>query len=290
MTALDPEMAEALAINAGLQPPGDRDRLPWDQQRQIFEATRRYWNDAPLDVAEVRNDRLFGGMAVRRYSCGAQGAPKMVYLHGGGWTLGSLDSHDNVSRSLCHHGGLDVVSLDYPLAPETTCNEMVGSIAQAVREIAHDNAAPIALTGDSAGAHLAILAAGELSGNAPKVLFGLVSIYGALSQADLPSMRTFGDGRYGLSAARMALYWQALGVSADPAAVDAPLPPALVIAAECDVLRDASLHFADARSARGDTVELVVEPGMAHAFMGYGRHVSRVAKVSEQIGAFLRSL
>ena len=292
MTSLAPEMAEALRINADLQPPGERDALPWPEQRRIFEATRRYWNTPPLDVGPVTEGILDCGVACRRYGQQGADAPLVIYLHGGGWVVGSLDSHDCVARALCLHGRLQVVSLDYPLAPETAFADMISSVIAAVREIA--TTAPtrrIALVGDSAGAHLAVHAAALLRGEMGERLAGLVSLYGVLARSlETASARAFGDGRFGLSAARMALYWQTLGAEADPLALAAPLPPALIIAADCDILRDASKLFVDQRSARGEATEMRIESGMGHAFMGYGKVVSRVAGTAEEVGAYLRGL
>ena len=294
-TRLDPEMAEALRLNAGLQPFGDRDAMPLAEQRRIFSETRRFWNEPPLSVGGMTESKLQTGIAYRRYTpAGSEPGPLLVYLHGGGWVVGTLDTHDCVARALCRHASFEVCSLDYPLAPETRFEQIVDTIVRSVAELAtSEPGRQIALCGDSAGAHLAVFAAARLMSVISDRIVGLVSLYGVLARRnDLPSFAAFGDGIYGLSSKRMELYWSHLNADAlaDPLALDAPLPPTLVIAAELDVLRDSSYLFAAGLAGRGVTVICETETGMAHAFMGYGRTIRRVAHRAERVGAFLHQL
>lgn len=294
-TRLDAEMAEALRLNAGLQPPGDRDTMPLADQRRIFSETRRFWNEPPLPVGRVTEGTLQTGIGYRRYIPeGAETGQLLVYLHGGGWVVGTLDTHDCIARNLCRHAGFEVCSLDYPLAPETPFEQIVDVIVRSVTELATlEPGRQIAFCGDSAGAHLAVFAASQLVPTLGERLVGLVSIYGVLARRDdLPSFAAFGDGRYGLSKQRMRLYWSLLDADpmADPLSLDGPLPPTLVIAAELDVLRDSSYLFAAGLAGRGVTVICETETGMTHAFMGYGRTIGRVAHCAERVGAFLRKL
>lgn len=292
---LDPEMAEALRLNAGLQPPGDRDAMPLAEQRKVFSETRRFWNEPPLPVGRVSESMLRTGVAYRRYvPADAEPGPLLVYLHGGGWVVGTLDTHDCVARALCRHAALEVCSLDYPLAPETPFEQIVDAITRSVSELAQlEPVQRIALCGDSAGAHLAVFAAARLAGLLGDRLVGLASLYGVLARRDdLPSFAAFGDGRYGLSTQRMRLYWSLLNADgrADPLSLDGPLPPTLVVAAELDVLRDSSHLFAAGLVRRGVSTVCETQAGMAHAFMGYGRTIGRVAQCAGRVGAFLRQL
>ncbi|MAZ14803.1 MAG: hypothetical protein CL535_00490 [Ahrensia sp.] len=292
---LDPEMAEALRLNAGLQPPGDRDAMPMAEQRRIFSETRVFWNESPLPVGGLAEGRLRTSIAYRRYlPKHAEPGPLLVYLHGGGWVVGTLDTHDCVARNLCRHAGFEVCSLDYPLAPETFFEQIVDAIVRSVADLAMiEPGRRIALCGDSAGAHLAVFAAARLMPELGERLLGLVSVYGVLARRDdLPSFAAFGDGRYGLSSERMRLYWSHLSADseADPLSLDSELPPTLVVAAELDLLRDSSYLFAAGLVCRGVLTVCETQTGMAHAFMGYGRTIGRVAQCARRVGTFLRQL
>lgn len=294
-TRLDPEMGEALRLNAALQPPGERDAMPLAEQRRIFSETRRFWNEPPLSVGGMTESKLQTGIAYRRYTPpDMEPGPLLVYLHGGGWIVGTLDTHDCVARALCRHASIEVCSLDYPLAPETRLEQIVDTIVRSVAELASSEPGrQIALCGDSAGAHLAVFAAARLMRVIGDRLVGLVSLYGVLARRnDLPSFAAFGDGIYGLSSKRMELYWSHLNAdaSADPLALDATLPPTLVVAAELDVLRDSSYLFAAGLAGRGVTVICETETGMTHAFMGYGRTIARVKICAGRVGTFLRQI
>ncbi|MAM76808.1 MAG: hypothetical protein CMO29_23725 [Tistrella sp.] len=287
------EMAEALAINMKLQPAGDRDRLPVSAQRQIFEETRRYWNEQAIPLESVRELTLpsrHGAIACRAYSDGkGKERPLVAYLHGGGWVVGSLDSHDCLARALCAYGGADIVSIDYPLAPEADLQRMVETIVEIVTALAAEGR-PIVLAGDSAGGHLAVHAAVRLKGRV--TLKGIVSIYGVMAaDLSLPSVGAYGDGRYGLNNDRMEHYLRLLGTdrdSADPLHLECGgLPPVMLLAAECDILRDGSYLFAAKLAGEGVFTLSQTAPGMGHAYMGYGRVIGEVEKSAREIGRFI---
>lgn len=302
---LHPQMAAAIAKNAALQPQGvDRDSLPIARVREIFETTRRSWNGGEPRVSDVA-DRMFatrhGEVACRIYRQeGNAGLPLLVYLHGGGWVLGSLDSHDCVARTFCRHSGADVVSIDYALAPEHGPFVAIAQIVDIVTAL-DDREAPdgIVLCGDSAGAHLAVLAALEMPEAYRQRVRGVASFYGVLSRSfDDASGREFGNGAHGLTRERMAFYWsQLIGAhdgnprDLDPLDRDlSVLPPAMIVAAECDVLRDGSKRFAQRLRALGKPVNITTAPGMAHAYLGYAKLIDQAAASAIELGAFCRSL
>lgn len=302
---LHPQMAAAIAKNAALQPKGvDRDKLPIDRVREIFETTRRFWNEDAPQVSGVA-DRMFatrhGEVACRFYrQDGNDGLPLLVYLHGGGWVLGSLDSHDCVARTFCRYAGADVVSIDYALAPEHGPFVAIAQIVDIVAAL-DDHEAPrgIVLCGDSAGAYLAVLAALNMPEAYRERVRGVASFYGVLSRSlDDTSGREFGDGDYGLTRERMAFYWAQL-ISAhdgDPLDLDPlerdllALPPAMIVAAECDVLREGSHRFAQRLRSLGKPVAITTVPGMAHAYLGYAKWIDQAAASATDLGMFCRSL
>lgn len=301
--ALDPQMAEALAQNAALQPKGvDRDALPIAEVRRIFEETRRFWNENSEPVAQVwqcRFETSRGPVAGRRYANGGDNnLPLVIYLHGGGWVLGSLESHDCVARVLCRHSGADVLSLDYALAPEHSHTGVIAQILEVASALETGDAGMV-LCGDSAGGHLAVLAAAMAPPGVRQRLRGVASFYGVLS-ADMntASFAQFGDGAYGLGKARMAFYWQQLrsryrGAAGgeDPCRCDvSAFPPAWLVAAEFDVLCDATFQFAGHLRAHGRQVQVTAARGMGHAYLGYARLVGQAHRSASDFGDFLRSL
>lgn len=299
---LHPQMARALAQNAAVQVGGvDRDSLSIGQMRTVFEQARTYWNTPAIPVGPVRDFAAatrHGPVGCRRYSGpNGQAHPLVIYLHGGGWVLGSLDSHDCVARLLANRTGANVLSVDYALAPENGPNVAIAQILDLIAGFDDaEMARGVVLAGDSAGAHLAVLTALTAKGSARQRLRGVMSFYGVLGASlDLPSCIEFGGGAYGLSRARMRFYWdQVTSAHAGPAhQLDLSalrltgLPPTLVVAAECDLLRDQSLAFASRLRDGGGLVRSLVAAGMGHAFLGYAKLVDQAAATADQAGAFL---
>lgn len=302
---LHPQMADALARNAALQPPGQsRDSLPVAEIRRIFEEARAVFNQpqVPVQSVEERTIRTrHGDIRCNLYRPEGGGAdlPLIVYAHGGGWMLGSVDSHDGLTRLLCRESGAAVLSVDYPRAPETPPLTMVEVLCDVAAAAVEDAPGGIVLAGDSAGAHLAVLTALALPPATRSSLKGVISFYGVLSRRlDLPSFATYRDEAYGLSTERMGFYWAQLLThhDGDPDRVDpalqdlSGLPPLLLVAAECDVLRDTTTLFAERAAAAGVPVTATTKTGMAHAFLAYGGIVEEAARTAAEAGAFLRRL
>jgi len=209
--------------------------------------------------------------------------PVLVYFHGGGWVIGSVDTHDGTVRSVAEGSGATVVSVDYRLAPEHPFPAAIDDCLAAVRWVV-DNAADLgvdparlALGGDSAGGNLAAIAAHELlAAGGPDVRFQLL-IYpvtdGTMSH---PSVDENADG-YFLTKATMAWFWQqyvgdgdATGPRVSPLhAADEVLaasPPALVITAQYDPLRDEGEAYAARLAAAGVDVTATRYDGVIHGF------------------------
>ena len=168
------------------------------------------WNANPPAVAAVDNFTFpgpGGPVAVRLYDPGvAKPAPCLVFLHGGGWVIGSLDSYDDVCRRIALAGRVMVASIDYRLAPEhkfpaglEDCIAAARWLAAAGEDLGIDGRR-LAIGGDSAGANLSLATLVALRDTGGPSLRGGLLIYGAYgSERDTPSHRAFGDGRYALS-------------------------------------------------------------------------------------------
>ena len=244
-----------------------------------------------------------GPMGVRIYRPRDPLRAALVYFHGGGWVLGSLESADASCRAIANRSRCVVISIDYRLAPETKFPGAVEDAYAAVRWVA-DNAAElridperIAVGGASAGGNLAAAAAllaRERGG--PKIAFQLLTVPVAELSSRAESHREFAEG-YGLSAADMT--WFGLHYVRTPADADDPrasvvradlhdLPPAFVITAECDPLRDDGEAYAEKLRELGTAARYKRYPGMFHGFMSFPNVLPEAAEAFEDAGKALR--
>ncbi|WP_052710436.1 alpha/beta hydrolase [Azospirillum thiophilum] len=296
---LDPGVAElgALAARAGLAP-ADPLRQPLAEARDAAERYHAFLN-GPALPAEVREVEAVGPAGslrlrlIRPVDGGAGGGdaplPVLIYFHGGGFAVNSIDTHDRLLRLLARHGGVAVCAVGYSLAPERRYPHQRGEALAALRWVVRHGAdhgldpERIAVGGDSAGANLALgLALDARSEAGPPLSFGML-LYGMFAHDfDTESHRLFGGGDYGLTTGRMRWYWrQYLGRDAmtrDPGA--APLladlrglPPLHVAAAGLDCLRDDSLRLARRLEEANVPHRLVLHDALPHSFAGMTRHV-----------------
>jgi acetyl esterase/lipase len=223
-----------------------------------------------------------GELPVRLYRpSGAPRLPALLYFFGGGWVLGTIDTADGVSRSLANASGAVIVVVGYRLAPEHRFPAAIDDCAAALRWVAEHasqigvDPARIAVGGDSAGGNLAASLALRAREDGP-ALVGQLLVYPNTDQsADDESMRE-ADDRFLFNRHSVAWYrdhyladpGDAANPLASPLRADslAGLPPALVITAEYDPLRDQGEAYARRLADEGVPVELSRYDGMAHGF------------------------
>lgn len=295
---LDPAARAVLDIlNAPGVPP--LNELPVPDARAGYDQLSGL-SGSPGPVARVQ-DISAGGVPVRVYwPEGAGPHPVLVWIHGGGWVLGSVDGYDPVARDLCASAGCLVISVGYRLAPEhpfPAAVEDVGRVATWVTEEVQSlggDPARIAVAGDSAGGNLAAVLANQRPGT-----FRLqVLIYPA---TDLtmghPSVTENGDG-YLLTKDAMTWFTGHYLAGADPLqpsvsplyadeTVLAAAPPALIITGEFDPLRDEGEAYADRLRAAGVPVEHRRFPGMIHAFFAMRGMIPAAGEALEIVAAAL---
>ncbi|MFI6319053.1 alpha/beta hydrolase [Nonomuraea sp. NPDC050556] len=251
-------------------------------------------------------DRTAGDIPIRVYWPVEQGPlPVVVYFHGGGFTLCDLDTHDGVCRDLCRGAEAIVISVDYRLAPEHPYPAGPDD-AYAATIWAHEHAAELggdpsrlAVAGDSAGGNLAAvtaLRARDLGG--PPIGFQLL-IYPATDAAmDTPSHKENAEG-YFLTAAHMRWYWDQYQPSPERRAepYSSPLhadlrglPPALVLTAEYDPLRDEGEAYAVRLAEAGVPVRSVRYDGMFHGFWGMGAFLPAAQEAMDRATEGLRDI
>jgi acetyl esterase len=228
---------------------------------------------APDEVGAGRSIREVadidaGGVPARLYKDETEHGV-LVYAHGGGWVMGDLDTHDGMCRELAAVTGWTVISVGYRLAPESPYPAACDDLDRAV-QWAQAHTKKTAVGGDSAGGLLAVTAA-KRARDAGQPVVAQVLICPVLDPAmDYPDLDD-----YGLHREEMAFFWDAFAPSGiDRSAADldplrSPLegmPPALVITAELDVLRDEGERYAARLGAAGTRAVCTRYQGMVHNF------------------------
>jgi acetyl esterase len=221
--------------------------------------------------------------------------PALLYLHGGGWVAGSVDTHDGVCAALAAEANAVVASVQYRRAPESPCpapNDDAFAALQWLCESAQDldiDAARIGVAGDSAGAHLAIGAAIEARDRGgPRVALQLLFYPVVAPDFETASYREHANGT--LTRADMMEYWDHYlpqGVAtADPRALPLQgslrgLPSAHVIVAGLDPLHDEGVTLAKRLRDDGVEASLVDEPSLVHGFLRASPFVRRARDVRQ---------
>lgn len=238
------------------------------------------------DVQELTIPGLSGGtMRCRHYRApDAQSLPVLVvYLHGGGFVLGDLDTHDDACRRLCLASGLQILSIDYRLAPEhpfpAAFDDAMAALRWAQRHAPDFGVHPlaVAVAGDSAGGTLAaaIAQAAHVEGAPP--LAQLLLYCGFDRGPTLASHRHFGQGYFLSTADRDWFYCYYLdgdeSLALDPRVSPArfcspgPLSPAVVVTCGFDMLRDEGMAYVKHRQHMGDEVVHLHQGSLGHAFL-----------------------
>ena len=288
---VDPQMQAVIerAAKSGLPPYCS---VSAAEARRLYKETRAALAPGAPEVAEVRDlagSGPAGPIALRLYrAAGTEtdaALPVLVYFHGGGWTIGDLDTHDIVCRTLANKARCAVVAVDYRMGPEHKFPAAVEDCVAATRWVAEQGAAlgvdsaRIAVGGDSAGGNLAAVVALTLrdAGGPPLAFQALV--YPATDQRmDTASHMSFAEG-YLLTRKNMLWFRDNYLLPADyddwrasplRATEFAHLPPAHIITAGYDPLRDEGRAYSDRLVAAGVPVLYECFEGMAHGFLTMG--------------------
>jgi acetyl esterase len=305
---LDPQAQALLDLMVAKGVPPTHTLTP-AEARRFYRERRAITQPDPPPVAEVRDlvaEGPGGGLALRLYrpEAIATPAPALLYLHGGGWTIGDLETHDVVCRTLAAQARVAVVAVDYRLGPEhrfpAAVDDSIAAIEWLHREAAALAIDPdrLAIGGDSAGGNLAAVVALALrDAGSPVRLRHQLLIYPATDmRAVAPSHRANGEG-YLLTRDSIAYYrdhYLEPGQYADWRASPllhpdlSALPPALVLTAGFDPLRDEGRQYADALSAAATPAQYVCFERQIHGFITMGRAIDEANIALELCAAALR--
>lgn len=309
---LDPEISQMLERARGSVGRGVGD-LPLEEGRAAYR--QRYLaRGLPHLSAVSTSDHSIsverGIIAVRLYRAphGRKARPAVIYFHGGGFVLGDTEAYDNQSRQLAFQSGVDVLFVDYRLAPESPFPAALEDSIAALdwlrcnADVLDIDPECIALMGDSAGGNLAINAA-LASARAGRPVAQALLLYPVtdfrpftVGGVDYPSVAAYGEGFF-LDTTLMRFFSElylprpedALNPLASPLLSDDLhlLPPNVVITAGHDPLRDQGYAFHLAARAAGSASDYICHEGMIHNFLGQGGISAGAARVFGEVAAAL---
>lgn len=282
--------------------------LPPEAARRAYEAAAEILEPPRATLARVEDLAVpvAPGVALpaRLYAPSAERLPVLLYLHGGGFVIGGIETHDSLCRQLARRSGAAVLSLAYRLAPEHRFPTAVEDSFAALRWLAAEGAAQLGLDatrlavgGDSAGGTLAAVCALMARDAQVPLALQLLITPGTTAHADTASHRLFANG-FLLDADAIAWFfdhyidrrhrhdWRFAPLNAPD--VDG-VAPACVLLAECDPLVDEGLAYADRLRAAGVPVTLELYRGLTHDFIKMGRALKEAGHAQDVAAAALRA-
>ena len=309
--ALDPQAKAVIELVIKSGRPAYHTLSPKDA-RQLFRDTRPASTPTPPEIGTVKNlsaNGQAGPIPLRVYRpvgvADDVQLPGLVYFHGGGWVIGDLDTHDVQCRQLTAEARITVISVDYRLAPEHKFPAAVDDALVATRCVARHgpelgvDTRRLAVGGDSAGGNLAAVVAllARDSTEGPAIAFQVLVYPVTDVGTESRSYQDFADGHL---LTRDSMRWftnhylrspeDAEGWRASPlrARSLAGLPPALVITAGHDPLRDEGAAYAARLTEAGVRVDYVCYGGMIHGFLPMGRLIDTGNRALSHVAATLR--
>ena len=262
---------------------GDTSTMTIAGQRTAYDAMCRDFHQGRPAGITVK-DRPLAALPARHYCCAQADdadrfAARILYIHGGGFVVGNLDSHDDVCAEICARSGIDVIVIAYRLAPEHRHPAMFDDCVAATRALLDEDGGPLILCGDSAGGNLAAATAHALRHDTAvsKRIIGQILIYPSLgpdtatgsfvAHANAP-MLTRADVQYYLN---VRLDGPLSGSDPTLQPLDdtdfSGLPPTVVVTAECDPLRDDGPGYCSAITAAGGKAKWIDAAGLVHGFL-----------------------
>ena len=279
----DPDIRRFVdAINAAYAEHAATPGASMATRREVAERVRRPWRVGGPIMAETREMDIEGARLRLHRPVADEKLPVMLYIHGGGWMLFSIDTHDRLMREYAARAGIAVIGIDYSLSPENKfpvaleeCAAALGWIAAQADALGLD-ADRVLIGGDSAGANLSVATCLLQRQRRRPLPIAMLLNYGAFAPEHTPSYARFGAGDYSLEADEMDAFWAAY--VADPAQLVDPLvaplradltglPPAFLAIADCDILADCNHEFARKLEEAGVPTRAVTYQGATHSFL-----------------------
>jgi acetyl esterase len=283
LDGLDPDIRRFVrALKEGYGSFANFDTLPMPERRRAAEQVRARWRVGGPSMWRSIDTRVAGLRARIHIPQENQAGGAMLYLHGGGWTMFSIDTHDRLMREYASRAGVIVVGIDYSLSPEQKFPVAIHETVRAVEWLRREGAAHgidgerLAIGGDSAGANLALASALLMRERADAPLRALLFNYGAFGPESGDSFVRYDGPRYSLTAEEMRRFWN--NYIRQPSDLEDPLaapsradlhglPPTLFTIAACDILADGNRALAARMAAANVPAEVHVYEGATHSFL-----------------------
>jgi acetyl esterase len=287
---ISPEMQQVLQYQRD-NPPAAPEGSDYPAQRRAYSEERRYWNaGAPaMPTQDVDAPTPYGSVRTRIYAAHKNSPATLFYLHGGGFVLGNLDTHDRIMRLLAQYTRCTVVGIDYTLSPEARFPQAIEEAAAVCQFYAQHaanyrlNMQRIGFAGDSAGAMLALATPLWLRDRAIHCgqVMGVLLYYGLYGLQDSRSRRLYGGPWDGLTREDLQSYDRAY--LRDEQDRESPyyclfnndltrdVPPCFIASAEYDPLIDDSKTLYAVLQAHQHASRYQMYPGTLHAFLHYSR-------------------
>jgi len=280
---VDPDVRRFVdAINAAYASHADRGSEGMAARREVAELVRKDWQSGGPVMAKTI-DLEMQGLRLRMYRPTLDAVlPVMLYIHGGGWTLFSIDTHDRLMREYAARSGVAVIGIDYSLSPESKFPAALEEIAAAlvwITEHADElgvDPQHILVGGDSAGANLSVAVNLLRRDRGQDTLAGMILNYGAFCPLETDSYSLYNGPGFSLETDEMHQFWANYVTHESDLAnpLVAPLraelhglPPAHLAIAECDILADCNHAMAEKLAAAGVPVTAVTYRGATHSFL-----------------------
>jgi acetyl esterase len=262
------------------------------EQRQFYDKMCAVFNQGRPEGVTV-TDMPFGGVSCRKYEAGPSEVT-VVYYHGGGFVVGSLDSHDDVCAEISSRTGYRVISVDYGLAPEVVFPNCFNDAWAAFSAIAQQVPGDLILAGDSAGGNLAAAVTHYARSRIDGRIIGQVLIYPGLGGDMTKGSYVEHANAPHLTVADMQFYRTVRTGGAEPPANDpryAPLqdtdfsnlPPTVLVTAQCDPLASDGEIYRDALQRAGGKAVWFNEAGLVHACLRARSCSARAAQFFDRV-------
>ncbi len=274
-------------------------------RREVAERVRRPWREGGPIMAETREMDM-DGVRLRLHRPVADAKlPVMLYIHGGGWTLFSIDTHDRLMREYAARAGVAVLGIDYSLSPESKFPVALEQCAAALDWIVAEagalnlDAKRVLIGGDSAGANLSVATCLLQRQRGHPLPTAMLLNYGAFAPERTPSYSRFGAGDYSLESDEMDAFWAAYVDGPEqlanplvaPLRADlAGLPPAFLAIAECDILADCNDAFARKLEEAGVPARAVTYAGATHSFLEAVSIAPLASRAIDEQAAWIRDI
>jgi len=301
---LDPQIQAVLEEQAAAGGPAVGAAAPDELRAAYVQQCQEQWGE--LDEMHAVEDIDAEGVPLRVYRPVETDEPSMalVYFHGGGWVVGSIETHEGPARAIAKRAGIVVVSVDYRLAPEHPFPAALDDAWTATQWVSNHagelglDVDRIGVGGDSAGGNLAAVVARRGRDHAVPIALQLL-LYPVINHAfDTQSYSFFSQG-YGLTRDGMQWYWDqylagADGTQQDVSPSQAPdlrrLPRAIVVTAEADVLRDEAEAYAQRLFLSTVETEGYRYDGMIHGFLRMAGKVERSNAAFDELAPSIRAM